>query len=196
MKKALYIDFDGTLTMDRYWRSTEPELHEKIQTLLFGDDTTMVHDWMRGEYTAEEINKHVADVFGEPYEKLWELFVSDCEDMRVNQEMLKLIKTLSGQYTTVLITGNMDSFTRFTIPALQLDQYFDHISNSFYEQMHKTDDNGRLFKDWESRIDISLKESVLIDDHPNCCKMFGELGGDARQTESPEHTFEILKSLI
>ncbi|MEK7192785.1 MAG: hypothetical protein AAB682_01485 [Patescibacteria group bacterium] len=35
--------------------------------------------------------------------------------------MLKKLEALRDKYVVVLITSNMDSFTRFTVPALSLD---------------------------------------------------------------------------
>ncbi|MEZ4104057.1 MAG: hypothetical protein R3B60_02090 [Candidatus Paceibacterota bacterium] len=49
--KALFVDFDGTLCDERYWRSLPTEEYEAIQELLFKNNTQIVHDWMRGVYS-------------------------------------------------------------------------------------------------------------------------------------------------
>jgi|TARA_Y100000310_G_scaffold342803_1_gene447512 hypothetical protein len=83
--------------------------------------------------------------------------------MHVSEDTLKKIFSLRDKYLVVLITGNMDSFTRFTIPSLELEKYFDHISNSFYEGKHKTDNNGELFVEYTSRFNVSIDKCGVID---------------------------------
>lgn len=180
-KPILFVDFDGTICHDRYWSSLEPKHYEQVQELLFRGDTKRVNDWMRGEYSAEEVNEFVADEIGMPYEKLWELFVSDCKSMRVSNETLRRLSDLRQKFTVILITGNMDSFSRFTVPALQLERYFDHISNSYHEGRHKTDDNGSLFLDYTERYGSPIDECKVIDDNEKVCAVFSKLGGTAYQ---------------
>jgi hypothetical protein len=55
-KPIIFCDFDGVLCHDKYWRSLPEDQYEKVQELLFRDGTTLVNDWMRGEFTAEGIN--------------------------------------------------------------------------------------------------------------------------------------------
>ena len=190
MKPILFVDFDGTICLERYWRSLPEAEHAGIQELLFGNDTKMVHDWMRGHHSAEEVNKYASGQLGLDYEYLWNLFVDDCKTMYVSKDVLNDIKSLSDRYTTILITGNMDSFTRFTVPALSLEDYFDEISNSFYEGRHKTDDNGSLFHKFTDKYGVSIEECVLLDDSDSVCKIFTELGGTPLQV-SPEVPVEV-----
>ena len=179
MKPILFCDFDGTICYDRYWRSLPPESHEAIQELLFRKDTSKVRDWMRGKYTAEEINQFAAEKIGMSYEKLWEVFVDDCKTMYVAKSTLEKLSSLRDKYFVMLLTGNMDSFTRFTVPALELEKYFDHISNSFYEGKHKTDDNGSLFVEYTKRFGAPIDQCIALDDNTNVCSIFESLGGKA-----------------
>jgi len=178
-KPILFVDFDGTICHDRYWRSLPHSYHGKVQTLLFGTDTKRVNDWMRGRYTAEEINQLVAKTMDFPYEELWELFVNDCESMEVSVDTLERLSALRDRYTVILITGNMDSFSRFTAPALNLDKYFDYISNSYYEGKHKTDNDGEIFTEYATKYGVPLNECFVIDDSKNVCATFEQLGGTA-----------------
>ena len=145
MKKILFIDFDGTICHDYYWRSLPGEQYKSIQKFLFQDRINIVMGWMRGEHTAEEINHLVADHLKISFESLWEVFIKDCKSMHVEQRILDKLTVLRSEYILILITGNMDSFSRFTVPALQLEEYFDIISNSFDEKLLKTDNDGELF---------------------------------------------------
>lgn len=38
MKPILFIDFDGTLCHDRFWRNIDASGFEKIQNFLFGEN--------------------------------------------------------------------------------------------------------------------------------------------------------------
>lgn len=176
-KPILFVDFDGTICHDRFWRSLAPEMDAKIQALLFGQDTARVRDWMLGKYSAEEINQFVADDINMPFETLWPLFVKECETMHVDQSVLERLSALRSAFTLILITGNMDSFSRFTVPALKLARYFDHISNSYDEGRHKTDHAGQIFADYARKYQADISTSVLIDDSKNACEIFALLGG-------------------
>jgi len=185
MKPVLFIDFDGTLCHDRFWRSLPQEDFAKVQELLFKDDTTLLEEWMLGKRTAEEVNRFLAEQMGMPYEKLWELFVRDAETMRVPQGALAQIAALRDRYTIVLITVNMDSFDRFTVPALELDAYFDSISNSYHEGLFKNDSGGEVFRKYLEMYQAPVEHSFLIDDSTAACATFTALGGTAYQV-TPE----------
>lgn len=176
-KPILFIDFDGTLCHDRFWRSLPVEQYEKVQEFLFGEDKTLLNDWMRGKRTAEGVNESVAQHLGIPFQELWQLFVHDSENMYVPQEALDTIQALREKFTTILITVNMDSFSRYTVPALELDRYFDAISNSYYEGLFKSDVGGEVFRKYLSKYDAPAEESILIDDSPSAGEAFSALGG-------------------
>lgn len=130
MEKLLLIDFDGTLCFDRFWRSFDTQLATAIQEVVFKHDGARADDWMRGKHTAEHINEFVATTLGIPYDSLWEAFVNECKQMKVAVETLQAIQTLRPKHRVVLLTDNMDCFMRFTVPALDLEKYFDAIVSS------------------------------------------------------------------
>ena len=178
-KPILFCDFDGVLSHDKYWRSLSSDVHNEVQKLLFYDNKTIVNDWMRGKYTAEQINQLVSEKIGIPFEQLWDIFVNDCRTTTVAKEFLEKLSDFREDYIVILITGNMDSFSRFTHPALNLEKYFDHISNSFYEGIHKTDNNGELFLKYANEYNVSLEKCIILDDSINVCNLFQKLGGKA-----------------
>ena len=179
MKSILFCDFDGTICHDRYWRSLPEEKYEKVQQLLFHTDTSVVKDWMRGKYIAEEVNHMVAQKIGVPYNELWRLFVHDCKTMCVPEEILEKLSALRDHFAVILMTVNMDSFSRFTVPALCLEKYFDHISNSYDEGKHKTDNQGEIFTEYVARWNTAIEDCIVIDDSLSVCKTFEKLGGTA-----------------
>lgn len=134
---------------------------------------------MLGKYSAEQINQLIADEIDMPFEELWPLFVKDCSSMHVDQSVLDRLSALRATYTLILITGNMDCFSRFTVPALKLNDYFDQISNSCDEGLHKTDHGGQIFSDYAAKYQLDISASILIDDSENACKVFAQLGGKA-----------------
>lgn len=194
-KPILFCDFDGTICFERYWSSLPPDKHEKVQELLFRGDKARVSDWMRGKYTAEEINEWVAEQIGMPYDELWQLFVDDCRKMRVSQQTLEKLASLRDRYSVILMTGNMDSFSRFTAPQLQLEKYFDHVSNSYYEGKHKTDNAGEIFSEYASKWNTTLANCVLLDDSLNVCTIFEALGGKAFRV-TPNETVDHYLTIV
>ncbi len=176
-KPILFIDFDGTICFDRYWKSLGKEENEKVQDLLFRNDTTLVNKWMKGEYSAEEINRKISEICNIEYDYLWNVFVKDCKTMYIKHQVLEKINSLRQKYFIILITTNMDSFSRFTIENLKLDKYFDEISNSFYEKKFKTEDDGSLFLKFSDLQKVNIADCFLIDDSFKSCNIFSTLGG-------------------
>lgn len=186
-KPILFIDFDGTLCHDRFWRSLPLDQYEKVQRLLFTEDKTCIQEWMKGKRTSEEVNLLLAEQIGISSQELWSIFVKDAETMFVSQEVLETIGKLRDIYTTILITVNMDSFSRFTVPALKLDNYFDAISNSYCEGKFKEDNGGEIFKEYLEKYNTPIKSSILMDDSPTACQTFVALGGNAHQVTLEEN---------
>ncbi|KQV17286.1 hypothetical protein ASC97_30360 [Rhizobium sp. Root1203] len=90
----------------------------------------------------------------------------------------------------------MDSFSRFTVPTLRLDQHFDAVSNSFYEGRLKTDDGGALFIKYADRLGACIEDCVLIDDSKEVCSIFSDLGGTPFQVTAERTTDAILDGLL
>jgi FMN phosphatase YigB (HAD superfamily) len=177
MKPVLFIDFHNTLSKDYFWRSLHHSHKKKIEELLFVNSNPQTHEWMRGNINSEIINALVAEHIGLDYDLVWKVFVDDCVTMRVSQSELLLINELRKKYYTILITDNMDCFNRYTVPSLQLDTYFDYISNSATEGMLKMDNNGEVFINRIAAFNSLIEKSFLIDDSSSACKIFNRLGG-------------------
>jgi len=191
----LFVDFDGTLCKDYFWRSLPTETRSKIQNFLFDSNSDIVADWMLGKYSSEEVNKLLAEHLNYDHRVLWQIFVTDCEHMVVPPVLLELLQSLRAHYTTVLITDNMDCFNRFTVPALQLGKHFDAICNSWNEGRCKRDENGASFAAYSLQNGSSLSDSILIDDSSANCQLFESLGGTAYNVASLEQTQVVLMQL-
>lgn len=187
--RTLFIDFDGTICHDKFWRSLTKKDYAKVQNLLFSGGNQIASDWMRGAYSSEEINQLVAKETGVEYDYLWNVFVRDCQTMQVEPEVLKSISNLRGRFHVVLITGNMDCFSRFTVPSLRLNKYFDAIVNSFDEKCLKSENDGHSFR---KHVRGEISDAVLIEDSENNCKTFENIGGTAYRINSPSDTLKYL----
>ena len=190
--KTLFIDFYGTICFDRFWQNLPKDEYTLIEDILFTQNRHLVIDWMRGAYTSEDINHFVSDTTGISYERLWDVFVAGCKSMVVSQDILKQIDTLRDRFYTVLITGNMDSFDRFTVPSLKLNDHFDHIVNSYTERVLKFENDGATFKKY---LKGTMHDAILIEDSENSCEAFKKLGGIVYQVTTEQTPLSYLKRL-
>ncbi len=177
MKPLLLVDYDGTLCFDRFWQTLEPALFARIQELLFTPQNPRLEQWMRGQLTSEQINSWLADNIPTSFEQLWAVFVHDCKKMRVSEAALTHLATLRARFTTILLTDNMDCFTRFTVPELRLHAHFDHILNSADHGMMKRDNEGELFQRLAKEHRTEMSRVWLIDNSSSTCEQVNRLGG-------------------
>ncbi|MBI4836572.1 MAG: HAD family hydrolase [Candidatus Abawacabacteria bacterium] len=196
MRSLLLVDFDGTLCFDRFWRSVSPEVMAQIQSLLFSANRDLIRNWMRGQYSSEQVNRFIADTTGVAYDDLWEMFVRDCENMSVSPKALAQVALLRERFHTVLLTDNMDCFTRFTVPKLQLNAYFDHILNSADHGKMKSDNDGELFAKLAKKIGVSIDQTWLVDNSVSACEHITKQGGRACLVTSEQTCEYWLDSLL
>ncbi len=196
MKPILFIDFHGTLSKSYFWRSLDSDTREKIGKFLFTEPNLATRDWMKGVYTSEEVNQMIAKEFNLDYGILWSHFVNDCKTMDVPKEILLKIQYLRKSYTVVLLTDNMDCFSRFTVPSLGLDRYFDRIANSAVEKILKNVEGGKWFLRLAEEYGASVKKCFLIDDSKHACKVFSSLGGTSLQVTNDQSLNYWLEKIV
>lgn len=177
MKPILFIDFDGTLCFDKFWRTLPFEKYNAVQEFLFSGENQFVKEWMSGNLTSEDINKLVSEKIAMNTAELWNIFVKECESMVIDQDILTKINNLRNRYTVILITDNMDCFERFTVPALKLRDFFDHVVSSYTEKASKGDDQGELFQKIAEGLGSNMASSILIDNSEKFCNLFEKRGG-------------------
>lgn len=191
--KNILIDFHATICFDYFWRSVSDIEHMQITETLFANNTEVIEDWMIGKYKSEDVNKYLSEKLELDYNYLWNIFVRDCETMFIDPEIIGLLKELRKKYKIYLVTDNVDSLDRFTIPALNLNEVFDDIINSYNHACVKT--NG-LFNALQDKQKIDFSESIMIDDSVSVITKFETLGGQVYQTISKEDTIDILKKYL
>jgi FMN phosphatase YigB (HAD superfamily) len=189
MKPTLFIDFDGTLCFDRFWQQLPQHQYELVQQKLFKENWEIVDGWMKAEKTAEEVTALLSEMISIPFPRLWNILEEGCKTMKVSQVTLNKINSLRHIYRTVLMTDNMDTFDRFTVPSLELDRYFDTIINSYNKKQSKNKNDGELYR---LSAGVDMKQCVLIDNAPNTCKLFANMGGKALlATEEQDVNFHL-----
>lgn len=198
-KKIIFIDWDGTLCWSRFWESlikSDPDF-TKIVDHFFIHKKKIIIDWMKGKINSEEINKVISKKSGLSEDMLWRIFVSDCKNMKIDSDAVMLIKKIRKKYPVILVTGNMDCFTRFTVPALGLNKLFDLIINSADIGYLKTEYNGKIFIDCLKQFNINnMSDAYLLEDSEKTCIMFNQLGGNIMKVNRKEDTINHLKNIL
>jgi ABC-type phosphate transport system ATPase subunit len=73
----------------------------------------------------------LSDNLNVDYDYIYDTFVEDCKNIDLSRKIRELLNELKNYYHIVLVTDNMDSFTKFTVKN-NLDYFnvFDSIFNS------------------------------------------------------------------
>lgn len=184
MKKSIiFLDWDGTLCWSQFWGSIRSidsrdfALGQKIDNILFSKNRTLINDWMRGQKNSEELNIFLSEQLQISPEKLWDIFLQDCKSMNFDNELREKIEKIRARSYVILVTGNMDCFTRFTVPALELEKAFDKIINSSDLGYLKTEKDGETFLACSREYNVPINKTFLIDDSVKTCEFFNSLGG-------------------
>jgi FMN phosphatase YigB (HAD superfamily) len=193
--KILFVDFNGTLCCDRFWRSLDKHSLDRLERWLFVKNQFILQQWMRGVWSAEEVTLSIADNTGLDYDTIWRVLVADCNGMRVRLEALHAIGELRTVYIVILVTVNMDVFSRFTVPALRLHAYFDEIVNSADVGVYKTDGNGSIFDEIAKRHGAELRDCILLDDSEDALRVFEYQGGLGLQVTCYEDLMSHIRTL-
>ncbi len=166
--KVVFLDWYGTLSTSKFWGHLERSIHDKIETSLFGN-LKIADSWMRGEFLTENVIEKLAEDTKLGYEMLLTEFVKSCESMKfISDDTDKLVLKLRKKGVKVFIaTDNMDSFTRWTVPAMKLDKIFDGVLNSHNLKALKKDfkaEKSLFFEKFLKDNKIKPGESIIIDD--------------------------------
>jgi FMN phosphatase YigB (HAD superfamily) len=190
--KIVFIDWHKTLCFDNFWGHwAEPDhprntIFHTLQQAFFADSSSLIVPWMRGELTAEEAVRHVASHVSVDEDLLMRELIASCRAMRIiDPEAPALIETLRRVgVRMVLATDNMDTFTRWTAPALGLEELFDDILCSYDLKCLKEDvdagGNSLFFGPYLAEHGVEPGECVLIDDSRSLEPIAERLGIDFR----------------
>ncbi|GHO63656.1 hypothetical protein KSC_025480 [Ktedonobacter sp. SOSP1-52] len=176
--RCIFVDWHQTLSTSLFWEHwadpTHPlhSLHAPVVSSMFNSgNTSETIAWMRGELPVEELLQRICLRHHFDYELILQELTVSCKAMQfVSPTVPRSIAQLRAAGIRVAIaTDNMDTFTRWTVPALKLHELVDDILNSFDLRALKgdLDSSGRslFFADYLEKHALEPGESILLDDN-------------------------------
>lgn len=198
MKKVIFIDWNKTLSFDLFWghlRDTSHSNHhylKPIEKWLFIDNRNLINPWMRGDIILDEIAGRMGRDTGILPEVIVKELRHSCETMQFCiPDAERLIHNIQNKGILVVIaTDNMDTFTRFTVPALNLESIFDDILNSHVIKHLKDEvspkDSIVFFDSFLEKHNLNYSDAVLLDDSPDSSGKYKRLGFERILIDKPE----------
>lgn len=175
--QVAFIDWNKTLSCSRFWQQLEDETHphfeqgKKIFSFLFGERRDLLTLWMRGTIQTDEIIEAISRATGITQRFLLDELVESCTKMEfVFPDLPELILRIRETGTRcVIATDNMDTFRRYTIQSMQMQDIFDGFLLSNELGVLKFDKNPGeggvpFFDRYLQEHDLKYKDVVLIDD--------------------------------
>ena len=204
--KVIFVDWHGVLSRDPFWISIlhnqwhplYPQLAEAVEN-LFTRQADRVHEWMRGDLTAQQIIESFQITQGPefPRDYLNHKLVEDCQLMRVNVPLVRYLEEAkSAGIKIVLATDNMDCFydaiqqarqrqksdADKTISFVSTVQLFDEILCSSEQRVLKRENPQRFYAGWLKQKSFTYSDALLLDDLEINCEAFRAVGGIAQQS--------------
>ena len=180
--KVIFIDWDKTLSTSRFWghwATSEPQFYQLIQKHLFGPNNEIIVAWMRGKLGAEQVIEQLAVLTGIEEKTLLRELERSCQNMQLIDQSIKeaIMRLRSDGVKVVIATDNMDTFPRWTVPALSLSGLVYYILDSHSLCVLKKDSDARgmskFFQPYLSSQGIKPDEAVLFDDNAPYVENFG-----------------------
>ncbi len=180
--EIIFIDWHNTLSNAgfwHHWQETHPEYAQLIQGNFFANDVESTEQWMRGELSAEDVVTLLSKRIGIPEQVLFKGLRESAETLPlIDNAVMDLIKTIrEAGIKTAIATDNMDTFLRWTVPALKLDTYFDDILDSHTRNALKADVDERghsvFFHDYLVAENVRPEDAILFDDATDFADSFG-----------------------
>lgn len=181
--RAVLFDYDQTLSHDPFFGLTmdasHPVIIDWIQKNVFGDKE-YVGRWMMNEVNSRMVCERISREAGITVDELWPLFRESVARMRLVPEVLEMVRELKARGIKLgVVSDNMDVFDEIIVPAHGLDQMFDVLVNSANHGQFKKDEGGKLFDLALQKLEVSIGESMLVDDSAGTCQFYREKGGQA-----------------
>lgn len=197
--RVVFVDWHGVLSIDPFWTSILQSSSHPLRAQLvaklsevFSQGST-ADDWMRGIVTSQEIIGRMGIGLDRRFRAdfLARRLDVDCARMRVNLQVLKVLRNLRPAVLVVLATDNMDCFARAfgqsharpRRPAPGSEsladwaRICDDIVCSSDIGALKAEDPVRFFGPFLSDYGLSFSDALLIDDRADNCEAFRQQGG-------------------
>jgi hypothetical protein len=207
-KKVVFIDWNKTLSYSLFWEHLQDKKHPNHQHLpaiekwLFVDNRDVINPWMRGEFSAEDISSKISQDTGINSDVILGELRRSCEEMCYSIDDLEDIigRLQASGIKVVIATDNMDTFSRFTVPAMRLDAVFDGILSSYDIGYLKDDDRPEdslpFFDEYLAKNGWNYADAILLDDSPDKSGKYKRLGFERVPIDSPEVLRVTLERLV
>jgi FMN phosphatase YigB (HAD superfamily) len=204
---TIFFDWNKTLSHSRFWQQWEDDTHlyhvhhQQIIITLFVHNKQKVAEWMRGQISTDEIIKMLALACDIPADIIMNGLRESCQSMKFAYpellDDLRKLRKLGAR--CVIATDNMDTFRRWTISGMKLEDIFDDFLISAELDVMKFDNcaNGKIpfFDNYLREHGITRNEVALIDD---CIDdgYFAQNGFDILQVGRIEDLREVVQDLL
>lgn len=204
--KTIFFDWNKTLSNSLFWsqladsKHVRHAWHENIVNFVFVKNRHLIDDWMRAKLDERHMAKLLSEEFGYPEDLILKDLAESCKNMQlVSTEALDLVGKLRKKGSKcVIATDNMDTFLKYTRPAMRLDDYFDDFLVSFENKILKFDvgDNSiPFFDDYLEKSGLTYEDVLLIDDCVDKSGIYDRLGFKILQIFNPDDFLEKLRKL-
>lgn len=207
--KVIFFDWHKTLSRCDFWVQLRDPAHDRhrwhgnITSFLFGENDTLVQQWMRGVVDEEKIIQIISEKFGYSTEVLREDLAESCRAMTfASDAILPLVDaTRKKGIQCVVATDNMDIFKKYVVPALKLDEHFDDMLVSFDQKALKFDvsEDMKSVPFFEKYLDSNgfvYADALLIDDRVDTSGAYAKLGFDTFQVKGVEGLLGKLREIV
>ena len=204
--KVIFFDWNKTLSHSLFWSQlADPKharhtWHENIVNFVFVKNKHLIDEWMRAKFNKSHIARLLSEEFGYSEDLILKDLAESCRNMQlVSDEVYGRVTKIRMQGTKcVIATDNMDTFLKYTKPAMRLNDYFDDFLVSFENKVLKfdvSDDSIPFFDDYLKSDGLVYKDVLLIDDCIDKSGTYDRLGFKVLQIFNSDDFLEKLKRL-
>jgi FMN phosphatase YigB (HAD superfamily) len=201
--KIIFIDWYKTLSNSLFWEEWKNENHKHNKHYRLIDNFLVekkdfLYGWMRGKYNSEEMCNILEKESKLPSKIIFDKLKESCEKMTfVSDEIPSLLKKIKEKGTRIILaTDNMDTFRRFTMPALRLENLFDDFLISYELKCLKGDlkeETMPFFSSYAEKKKMDFSKAVLLDDNIYSPKICKKIGLKVIKIDGPETILNLLK---
>ena len=188
-RPLVLIDWHQTLSDATFWNK-----NVECTSSLFSDKER-VNTWMRGGFTSEHICDWLSSISGVSSRELLSDLEKSCARFTISEDAIVQLQELKKNADIVLVSDNMDCFSRRVVPRLLERNFFTEIVVSSDVGKLKNDDNGRLLQDVMLSRNAQPSRTYLIDDSYLTCELFKKMGGQVLRVADPVDAVTKLTSL-
>lgn len=204
--KLIFFDWNKTFSYSLFWSQLADPKHERhdwhknIVNFVFVENKHLIDDWMRAKFDEKYVAKLIFKELGYSEKLILKDLAESCQNMQlVSDEAYDLVTQIRKQGTKcVIATDNMDTFLKYTKPALRLEDYFDDFLVSFENEILKFDvvgDSIPFFDDYLKRNKLTYGDVLLIDDCIDKSGTYDKLGFKVLQIFNQDDFLERLRRL-